>query len=176
MNQSAQDVVGVFDSGFNQLFEDARAMKATVKEKAKGMKSTVETGSTVTDHIVYEPTEIDLAVIIQAGSVADTYQEIKSIYLAATLVSIQTNTDTYDNMYITEMPHDETPEMYDAVAIAVRFSEADFVTAQYGQLQVSQVAKKSDASTVKTGEKTPGAVDNASTLDTIYHSVLNAFQ
>jgi hypothetical protein len=176
MSMTAQDVVGVFDSGFNQLFEEARTMKASVKETAKGMKSPIETGSTVTDHIVFNPDVIDLYVVVQAGAVQDTYQEIKSLYKSATLMSVQTNTDTYDNMYITEMPHDETPEMFDAVGITIKFEEADFVAAQFGQLTVKQVKKPSDASTTQAGEKTAAPVDNGTTLQQVFNGIFGSNQ
>lgn len=150
-----QQVIGVFDSNNNQLFADAEAVRALVKPVAKVMKHPLEDGTKTTDHIVFEPVEIELSVILKPATVDDTYQQIKSQYLSATTVTIVTLTDSYENMLMEGQPYDQTPEMIDTVAIGMKFSEAIFVQAQYAQLPAAAVKKKSDASTVKTGQKNP---------------------
>lgn len=158
---SARDVVGVYDSSFRQLFPNARTIRALVGEKAKAMEHPLESGATMTDHIVFLPTEIELSFILDPEGFQDTYQQIKAAWQSATLVSVQTKTDTYPDMLILEPPHDEVPEMFDTVAIAVKLRQAILVAAQYAQLPKSQVKKKSNSSTVKTGQKTGGATSGA---------------
>lgn len=147
------DAVAVFDEGFNQVFENARPIKAKVYESAKVMEHPVETGVMVTDHRVINPVEIELSLILTALDYRSVYQQIKQIYRDATLLTVQTKTDSYLNMIISDMPHDEDPDLFDAIAIAVKLKEVLYVTAQFGTLPASRVANPVNASTVQKGEQ-----------------------
>lgn len=169
----AVDVVGVFDEDFNQLFPDARAIRALVREGSKLMRHPVESGVTITDHRILNPNEVQLSVILRPENYTDTFQDIRAKYLEAKVLSVQTKTGSYSNMLIEDMPHDETSDMADTVAIGLKLTEVQFVTAQYAQLPEKQVKKKSNASTVKTGQKqasTPTPKQNSAAYDLIYGS------
>lgn len=154
------DVVGVFDSNFNPLFTGAKPIKAAINESTKVMEHPVETGITITDHKVIQPVEIQLSLILPSGGrfSGDTYrsvfQQIKQAYIKGTLLTVQTKAATYRNMIISDMPHDEDPEMYDAIALAVRLREVLFVTATFGTLPASKVRNKTNASTTQRGQQT----------------------
>lgn len=153
MTSVAQDVVGVFDSGGNQLFVDARSIRALVVERSKPAVHPLETGGTFGDNVVDLPVEVALEVILRPGTFRATYQQIKAVRAARNLVTVQTKTDTYSNMLLHDFPHDETPEMYDTVAVAIKLSEFILVAPQYRQL--TAVKKPANKSTVKTGQKNP---------------------
>lgn len=127
----AADIVAVFDQDFNQVFRQARALKAVVKESAKVMEHPVETGATITDHRVILPVEIELSLIVQAFDYADVYKTIRQYYLNATLLTVQTKSDTYSNQLISSMPHEEDPSTYDTLAIALTLKQVQFATAIY---------------------------------------------
>jgi hypothetical protein len=127
----AVDVVAVYDQSFNQLFKRARAIKAVVKETAKVMEHPVETGAIITDHRIILPIEIELSFILQSSDYLNIYQSIKQYYLNSTLLTIQTRTGTYQNQLISSMPHEESPEQYDAIALALNLKQVQFVTPQY---------------------------------------------
>lgn len=151
----AADVVGVFDSNFRQVFPEARTLKATVKEEAKVMEHPLEDGSSIVDHKIILPIEVDLSVIIQSADFRSVYDQIKRYYLGAELLSVQTRTGVYNSMVIQSMPHDESPDMLDTVAIALKLKEVKLVTAQFGTLPPRKVAKPESSSTVKRGEQQP---------------------
>lgn len=155
-NASA-DVVAVFDDGFNQVFADGRPIKANVNEYSKVMEHPVETGIVITDHIVEQPTEIELSVfLISKGNIQDyrsVYQQIKQLKKSGTLLTVQTRTDSYPNMIITDMPHDESPDMFDAIMVAIKLRSVILVTPQYGKLPPSSVSNKANSDTVKKGEQ-----------------------
>jgi hypothetical protein len=162
----SQDVVGVFDSNGNELFPNARAIRALVNPPARAMKHPLETGASVTDHIVFDPIQIELGVILDPVDYQDTYQQILNLFKAPQTVTILTKTSSYQNMLMTAPPYDEVPEMFDTIAVAMKFEEAIFVQAQYAQLPATSVAKKSNASTVKTGQQTatPATPDAAQSI------------
>jgi hypothetical protein len=148
------DVVGVFDAGFNQLFADGRPIKANVKEASKIADHPVEDGTTISDHQVMMPVEIELTLILGSkGEYRDTYNEIRALFRATELLTVQTRTGTYANMVIEAMPHDETADVFDAIPLVVKLREVQLVTAQFQALPPKAVAKKRDASTLKRGEQ-----------------------
>lgn len=149
---TAKDVVGVYDADLNQLFPDARAIKAIVKPIAKVAKHPVETGGTISDNVIYLPIEIELSVILRPGTYRQTYQLIKNVFNSAALLTVQTKTDSYANMLLEKMPHDEDPGFFDTVAMALSFSQFQLVTAQYKTLPPVKRARNKTA--VKTGQKT----------------------
>jgi hypothetical protein len=170
MTTAAVDVVGVFDANLNQLFADARPIKAMVKPDSKFMDHPGESGITITDHRVFEPVEIELSMILKAATFRDTYQQVKTAYVGLTALSVQTKADTYANMYIIAMPHDEDPDLFDTISLALKLREVNFVVAQYAQLPASLVSNKSNSSTVKTGQKT--AAPATPGQESILHSLL----
>jgi len=148
------DVVGVFDSDFNQLFAEGRPIKANVTVASKVMEHPVEDGSTIADHRVILPVEIELTMILgTVGEYRDTYNQIRSLFLQTETLVVQTRTGTYPNMIIEKMPHDETADVFDAIPLVVKLREVVLVTAQFQALPPKAVAKKRNASTVKRGEQ-----------------------
>lgn len=171
-NYSA-DVVGVFDDQFNPIFTGAKPIKATVNEMTKVMEHPVETGITITDHKVIQPIEIQLSLIIQSGqrftgqNYRSVYEQIKQVYLKGTLLTVQTKSASYPNMIITDMPHDEDPEMYDALALVIKLKQVLFVTATFGTLPASKVRNKTKASTIPRGQQTGTAPANTATQQSV---------
>jgi hypothetical protein len=158
----AAEVVAILDDSYNELFESSRqTLRALVREGAKLMRHPVEDGELISDHIVYEPVGVEVSLILDPAQYVDNFQQIKALFKAATKLTIQTRVETYENMYILEMPHDESAEMADTVAVAVKFEQAIFVSPQYQQLPPSKVKKSSNSSTAKTGQK-EGTNANAS--------------
>jgi len=150
---AAQDVVGVFDEGFNQLFVLARPLRVLIRDGSKLMKHPIETGGTIADHRVFEPIGAELHLILDPDEYQNTFQEIKTAHKDNKKLTVQTRVDTYANMVILEVPHDETGDILDTVAVGLKLEEAIFVDPQYAQLPPEKVAKKSNSSTAKTGQK-----------------------
>ena len=147
----AVDVVAITGAGFAPLFSAARPLTASVYEFADVMEHPLETGSVIADHIVFQPIEIELPLLC-VGELAyrSTYAAIRTTYAAGVRLTIRTRTGSYPNMVITDLPHDETPDAFNAIAIRLRLREARFVTPATG-LSSEQVANPSQASTQNRG-------------------------
>lgn len=154
---SATDVVGIFDlQSFNQLFAKARAIKAKVAETASVMSHPVEDGSTITDHTIINPIEIELSCIIASEDYRTEYESIKSYYLKSTLLAVQTRSGVYRNMLISAMPHDEDPEFFGAITLAIKLVEVKFAKFTTGTApKVSEPKSTKHTSTKDTGKKQP---------------------
>lgn len=152
---ASADIVAIFDQNFNQLFRLARPIKAAVKEDSKLMEHPLETGATITDHSILLPLEIELSLIATRGEYVDVYQRIKQSFRNRDLLVAQTKTGLYENMIIQSMPHEEDPEMFDSIAIAVTLREVLLVTAQFAKLPAKKVRNPSNSSTVDKGQQQP---------------------
>ena len=144
---AAVDSVAVFNQDFEQLFKQARALKAVVKEQSKLMEHPVETGAIITDHRIVLPVEIELTLILTSEAYQDVYKSIRQYYLNGTLLLIQTRSDIYSNQLISSMPHEEDPEQYNVIPLVLNLKEVRFVTAQYGVIP----KQPKNANTVKLG-------------------------
>jgi hypothetical protein len=122
------DVVGIFNgTSLQQMFTDARPVKAFVREQNKIMDYPVETGVTLSDHKVQLQKQIEMSLIIPAAFYSSTYQQIVGAATNSTLLTVQTRAGVYPNMIIEAYPHEEDPSMYDAITMGLRLREVLFV-------------------------------------------------
>lgn len=148
------DVTGVFDAEGNQVFELASAIKATVNPQKKVMEHPVEDGTTVSDHVVIQPIEIELSLLITGENFADTYQEIYSLYTDSEVLTVQTKTGNYSNQIIQSIAHDESPDMATGITMAMKLKEVKFVEAVFGKLPPEAVKHTKNQSTQDRGKQT----------------------
>ena len=166
----AIDSVGVYTQDFIQIFQAARAIKATIKEQSKIMEHPVESGIIITDHRIVLPVEIELSLILTAETYSDVYKAIRQYYLNGTLIVIQTKSDIYENQLISSMPHEEDPTQYDVLTVALSLKQVQFVQAQYG------IAPKnnSNSNTQKRGTQQGSAASGSQTTiaNDAFHKVI----
>ena len=149
------DVVAVInaDTGL-QVFPGARPIKATVSESAKLMAHPLEDGSNIVDHRIILPIGISLAVILDAETYRDTYQEIRRLFRESVRMTIQTKTHTYQNLYMQDIPHEEDTALFDTVTMILQFIETLVATVQILALPPAAVRDPADTSTSDRGEQT----------------------
>jgi hypothetical protein len=150
-NLDFHDTVGVFTSDFNQVFRAARIVDADVDEPAMLMEHPLETGATVTDHRIIKQVKIELSIVLQSRDYKNVYEEIKRIFLAGDLLSVQTRATVYTNQVIAELPHREDPQVYDALTVGLKFKQILFANAKFNVTPKSP----SDSDTVTRGQVQP---------------------
>ena len=159
-----QDLVAILDAEtFEQLFVAAQPMRVSVRDTKRATKFEVEDGSIRSDHVVQDQIEIAIDLLLQDQDARDAYQQIKQAKTDNRLVIVQTKVDSYESMLITEIPHDETVELGDAISMPMRLVEWRTVTPQYGALPPSKVKDKKQASTSKGGQKQTTEADAPTT-------------
>lgn len=135
----ATDTVAVFTQDFTQVFAHARPIKATVKPEARLMEHPAENGIVLIDHRVLLPIEIELSLVLARADYPDTYKTIVSYYNNATLLVVQTRSAVYQNQLIAALPHEEDPEQYDVLTVALKLKQVQFVNARFGVVPKSAV-------------------------------------
>lgn len=153
---ASTDLVGVFDANFNQVFRQARPIRARVREISRPMEHPVETGVIITDHRIILPVEIEIIFILPAGEYRPIYQQIKQLFISAPLLSVQTRATTYKNMIIADLPHEEDPDLFDTISIALRLKEVQIAAPFAQALPASSVSDITKQSTVQLGSQQPG--------------------
>lgn len=119
----AVDVVGVYDVDFNQVFPDARPLKASISNEALFFKHPLESSASRTDHVIFQPIKIAMSMIMTGENYKSVYQQIKQVYLNSIQLIVQTKVDTYENIYIQSMPHEESPANFDSVIMNLTLEE-----------------------------------------------------
>ena len=152
---NAQDVVAVLAADFSQVFPNARALKVAINRSSKAMEHPLETGATITDHRIILPVTADLSIVIASSDYKAVYQQVGDLFRRGELLTVQTRVESFPNMLIEKMPHEESADMLDGVAVAVTLKEAKFVTPQFSTLPPSKVARPKDSDTVKRGQQQP---------------------
>lgn len=159
------DVIGVFDSNLQQVFIDARPLGDDIRETSQVMRHPVESGTMIADNHIINPIEINIPFFIKSKNYNAMYGQIKQAFYAATIFSIQLRTGFYPNMIIATMPHEEKPDMADAIIINVRFIEVQFVLpvslASSTLPENFAPADSVDSNTVQAGIKSPASISPA---------------
>jgi hypothetical protein len=157
---TAQDVVGIFDAeSFEQMFSAAVVMRLQLNPTSKVPQHPLETGETRIDTRISMPVDGQLLLIPNLDRVqpADIYGQIRTVYNSGKLFTIVCKAGTFENMFITGMPHDETPDMQDSLQIVLRVSEALFFKSQATAAAVTPKKPRAtkNSSTAKRGEQAP---------------------
>jgi len=153
----AVDVVGVYDVDFNQVFPDARPLKASVSDEATFFKHPLESSATRTDHIIFQPIKITMSVLMSGDDYISVYQQIKQIYRSQTQLIVQTKTDTYEDIFIQSIPHEESPENYDSIIMNLILEETKLAVTEITFIPESL----SDNDTTNRGQQEPETPSDA---------------
>lgn len=145
------DVIAVYDQNDRHVFPGARPVKAIITEASKLMEHPLEDGSSIVDHSIILPVEIELDLVLQARTYKQTYDEIKQFYLTRSILTVQTRADVFTNQIILSMPHEENPEYYNTLLMQLRLKQANFVTPEV----VTSPENPNNKSTVNRGTIEP---------------------
>lgn len=134
-----------------QVFTAARAMKVNLMPSSKLMDHPIEDGSLVTDFRIVNPKELELSVICTGKNWKTVYNQINTGYLNGELYTITTKSGVYPHMMMQAIPHDEVPDMFDVLAVSIKFREVMLAVTNYTALPAKQVKKPDDVSTTPRG-------------------------
>jgi len=150
------DLPGAFNElNLVQAFPGARPVTVQVSEPVNYAVHPLETGKTVIDNRVILPIELSVSFIMLPEDYRETYLLMRQAKNLSLQFTVQTKTDNYTQMYIANMPHEETPEFFDTVTIIVQFRQVQFFDTSVQPLTETDVLNPIDASTIDRGEQTP---------------------
>ena len=158
------DAIQIYGDDYAQLITAARPIKVSVRPEATIPQHPLETGASVSDHIIYKPIEIELSLVLTGSQYADLYQTIYAMWKSGNTYTVQTHVATYSNMCIYKIAHEESAEMMGAVALSMSLTEIMFSTPNVGKLPATAVKSSKHTSTSERGKQnatTPTATGSA---------------
>lgn len=164
MSSFAVDVVRITDEFGAQMFTQCRAMRAAVNRQSDLCEHPLETGNKVVDFKIIKPNIAQLTMFIPGDAYGTVYQDIEQAYINGTSLIVQTRASSFADMYISDMPHDEAPDLGDTIAVTLTLKEVKWFTSTVETMPAKEVAvssksaktggtAKPDADTVKQGQK-----------------------
>lgn len=157
----------------NEVLSGISVLNYSVRDDSQFITHPIETGATISDHHVYNPIQITLNAAFPPKGFAlaqisvvdllygrgqtfeETYEQLSLLYKTSAKLTIKTDADVYDNMYITSIPTDISPDNADRQIYSITFEQALTVSPQYITLKATQVKNPANSSYKKTGEVLP---------------------
>jgi hypothetical protein len=129
-NTGSIDSVAFFDQeSFQQIFAEARPVKLTERPSAKLMTHPLENGQEIADFKIINPEEIEVTVIINSFYYGAMYSQIKNYFNNSTLIALGNRVGIANNLIISDIPHEETADMFDSITMWIRLREVLFALA-----------------------------------------------
>ena len=138
ISKFSADVIGIYSQDDNgaplqQIVTDANVMKASINTQSRVFKHPLADGSTIIDHRILLPIEIELALVItnkrrffgnavsfddpSPSVLRNNYNTLLEYYTSGRLVGVQTRATYYPNLLIRALPHQETTEGYNGIVL-----------------------------------------------------------
>lgn len=105
-----EEIIGIFNSEFEQLFTDAIIMSAEVKDSSRVMTHPLEDGSETSDHQIFDLISLSMPVVLSNENFVNAYKEIDKAYRDGELFTIQTRVAVYKNMIINSKPYSQNKD------------------------------------------------------------------
>lgn len=169
----AQDLVAILDNEtLEPIFSAATPMRVSVNPSKIVTQYQVEDGSTRNDHVVDNPLEMNVDMILSEDKRTE-YAALEQAFNELRLVIVQTTISSYRNMLIEAMPHDETVDLGSNAQVNVRLLEWREITPSYGDLPPSKVTNKNQSSTVKSGTQQPNEATPTPKKQSVLFGIFN---
>lgn len=135
------------------LSRSAVIIKASFSEPSKLCTHPIESGALITDHKVILPRKCTLEIAMPAYFQNTVIEELRKYFLTSTPLSVHDVSGVYNNMVITDLPHETTAKTAGRLVFNVPMEEVVVVAPVYVKLPKEQVKAKKHSSTVPSGVK-----------------------
>lgn len=172
ISKYSQDVIAIFSQGssgepLKQLIPEVNIMKASINTNATVFRHPLADGSTIVDHRILEPVEIELILILSTtrkpftssyidslfpnqDNLRNTYNTLLEYYNNSYLIGIQTRTSYYSNMILSAIPHQENVDVYNGAILSLKAQETKFALPT---VNIFVPLDPNDQSTIDRGEQ-----------------------
>lgn len=150
-DNSFAPVTAILDSGGNQIFETVGILGVTAASSVAYPQHTLENGVNITDHRIRLQDRVTLSCVLDPDDYIEVYRRVKKAFNESAAFIIQTKVETYTNLYIENLPHDEDAK--NTVTLNLEFLEQRFQFPSADSLPESEVANAADSDTRNAGNK-----------------------
>lgn len=147
--------IAIYNQNENQqILTGLQFLDGSVQDDKKLMEHPKEDGTMIVDHIIDDPVQVSLQVIISDDNVA-SLNELQDLYKNSTPVIIKVKNQLHDNLVMSAKPFKADSSHYNKTVYDLTFKEIQEAVTLYIKMSVPQVKQKSNASKVNTGHKQP---------------------
>lgn len=164
-DNSYAPVTSILDENGDQIFETVGILGLSAASSVAYPQHTLENGVAMSDHVIRLQDRVSLRCVLNPDDYIEVYQQIKKLFRENTAFIIQTKTDTYSNLYIENLPHEEDAK--NTVSLNLDFVEQMFQSPVVDTLPESEVENPADSDTKQAGNKQAQDVDNKTYLQRI---------
>lgn len=145
-------MITIFGSGGGAVLAEFHPLHIIVGRTRRMTEYAIEDGSTLSDHIVDDPLEITIDMMV-TEDMEQAYSALVTEWQAKEPMGIQTRTATYDNMVLVSIPHEEPSDMI-GVTVTLRFRELRTSSPKTGEapMRVSTVKNPVQSNTQNRGD------------------------
>ena len=165
--------IAIYDQEKNrEIFQRVQYLDGQITDDKKLMEHPKENGALIVDHVVHDPNQGTVSLLI-ADDDTDSLNEILDYYSKEKPVTIKIKNEIYGNLVMSSKPIKADVQYLDKTKYDLSFKEVINAQTVYVKMSVPQVKNKSNASTVKTGQKqgTPKKTVKPSILRTIANKI-----
>jgi len=148
ISKFGSDVVALYaqdDSGIpgQPIVTNANIMKASINTRSRIFSHPLANGTVLSDHVIDEPVDIELALIITNKNTSfsefeigfnapsqsvlrNTYSTLLAYQQSRRLLALQTRANLFTNLLIYALPHQETVDVFNGIVLIVKLQETRF--------------------------------------------------
>ena len=145
--------IKVYDQETNdQIFGNVQYIDASVTDDKKMMEHPIEDGSMIIDHIVNDPKQVSMQLLISDDDYS-SLNELLDYYYTSSPVVIKVKNEVFTDLVMSSKPLKVDTNYYDKTTYDLTFKEVQVAVTQYVKMSVPKVKNKKNASKVKVGRK-----------------------
>lgn len=145
--------ISIYDQDQNeQILTGLQFLDGSAQIDKKLMEHPKEDGTLITDHVVDDPTQVSLQVLLDDDD-SSSLNELKDLYGKSTPVIIKLKNELHTNMIMASKPLKVDSSHYNHTVYDLSFKEVQQAVTLYVKMKVPQVKQKKAASKVNTGHK-----------------------
>ena len=133
----AQEILGlsygksritIYDSSYTTLFVGSAPLKGEIGNTSMLPMYPLETGAEVSNHKIDKPREIEIPLLLDPATYLSTFQNLKQVKDEGTLLIVETDVETLENMVITDAPYVITAEVENTIIVVLKLLQIRIFT------------------------------------------------
>lgn len=164
------ELIAILNEDGEQILTTMVNIGCSVSVSKEFAQHSLENRQVIIDDQYDNPTIVNLQFILSPSDYVAVYNEIKQYFNNITSFIIQTKVDTYKNMFLRTIPHEETPDMFNTISINLEFTQQ--LITESDTSKIVSASNQSDVSTVNAGNKSK-TEDDGTVLQRTFNKIAN---
>lgn len=135
-----------------EVLSGLQVINANVEDTIKLFEHPLETGATITDHMIVDPNQVSLEAMIDNQD-ADTLKQLEFLCLNGIPLKLRVNNKIIPRAVVKDKPFALSSQAFDKTRYSITFRQEEEVDPVYTSMPPKKVRNKANASRVNSGVK-----------------------